>query len=897
MSASYILQTKLTPPSVRADRIHRPRLTQRFSASLDRPLTLVCAPAGYGKSTLLGEWCVSESASGVAFGWLSLDEDDNDPVRFLTYLISAFANASDIDADEMLAWLRSPQPPPPKSIVTALLSRLEAFPHPIAVVLDDYHVVTDQAVHESVSYLLAHLPARMHIVVISREDPPFPLSRLRGRGQLSEIRADDLRFTLEEAGQLLEQMLGVELSAEQVRNLDAHTEGWIAGLQLAGLAMKGRENVAGFIRAFAGSHRFILDYLTEEVLSRQPEPIQSFLLQTSVLNRLCGELCDAVTGRSDGQNMLEQIERGNLFLIPLDDARYWYRYHHLFGDTLRRHLQKASPNLVVDLHRRASQWFEQNGWVVESLEHALLSQDTQQAARLVQQTVEEITLAGQAQTILRWMNTLPEPVVRTHPRLCISYAAVLMFTHQLEASELWLQAAQQAIYPDEETEEAKAIAGWAAVIRADIARVTGDLARAVVLAQQAITLLPANEALPRAVGVMNLAHSYLSDGDVTSSVEETSEEALAALRRIGNLFATMISITNLARLQMLQGRLRQAEITFALAEHIAPGNGRVEQLLNGAAFHVGLGTVFYERNVLEAAEQHLEMGIDLVQGTLSVDADVVTAGYVTLAKLRLIQGDLSSGLASLDEFAELARVRQFYPPLIAQGAATRALLWLAQGNLSEATRWAAESGLDADDTDLTYPREREYLTLAHVLIAGGKFADARRLLNRLQQDAEHKGRMLTVIEILVLNALAWHGSGDFEQAVTALAQAVTLAEPEGYIRIFVDRGAAVVELLRQVRMRSVKPQYVTNLLDAFDHPAARVPTAAEPQGANDFERLSEREMEVLRLIADGASNREIADALFISIGTVKRHISNICLKFGTHSRTQAIATARKLNLL
>lgn len=892
MLASVILQTKLTPPPARADRVLRPRLTQQFSVSPEHPITLVCAPAGYGKSTLVGEWFGSRAGEATAFGWLSLDEDDNDPARFLTYLVSAVANTTGIDVDEILLLLHSPQPPPPKVILNALLNRLENSPHRLALVLDDYHRITLQEIHEAMIYLLDHLPRQVQLVITSREDPPLPLARWRGRGQLVEIRADDLRFTTEEADQFLWQMLGTKLKAEQVRDLDVRTEGWIAGLQLTALAMKGRENLADFIAEFTGSHRFILDYLSEEVLSRQPKDVQTFLLQTSILDRFCGPLCDAVTGRSDGQATLEHLERGNLFLIPLDDERFWYRYHHLFGDMLRRKLEQGSPELVTELHRRASVWYEQNGWVTEALEHALRSQNTEEAARLVQQTVQEITQAGQAHTILRWMKSLSEAVVRAHPRLCVYHATVLMFTNQLAASESWLKAAEQSTYQhDTEPDEIHAILGWVALVRADIARVTGNLASAVVFAQQALDLLPPSEALARAVSLMNVAHSYVADGDVRPAVKEAADTSITALRRIGNQFATMISMTNLARLHMVQGHLHEAEATFALAEQIAPG-----EVLNGAAPRIGLGNLLRERNELEAAQQNLLMGLELAQGMLAIDADVITAGYVGLAKLRQAQGDLAGGLAALDTFAQVASARQFYPPLMARGMAVRVQLWLAQGNTAPAVRWAAESRLSADE--LSYPHEAEYLALARVLTAQGNTEKALTLLERLRLDAESKGRTSTVIEVLGLCALAWQAKGNLEEALSVLARALVLAEPEGYVRTFADEGAAMAALLRQAQARGLFTGYVAKLLSAFD--GERPATQAEATHGwmiDEGEALSERELEVLRLIAEGLSNREIAEQLFVSIGTIKKHLNNIFFKLDAHSRTQAIATAREHKLL
>ena len=448
MPASELLHTKLAIPPARADRVPRPRLIEQFEASLERPLILICAPAGFGKTSLITDWYEQSESSGIPLAWLSLDEEDSDPTRFLTYLISALVTISVAPLEDLLALLHSPQPPPPKAILTALISQAENFPQPFALVLDDYHRVADP-IHEALAFLIDHMPPQMRLVITSREDPSLPLSRLRARRQLAEIRADDLRFTKEEAALFLEQILGVNLSADQIAELDTRTEGWIAGLQLAALAMKGRKDVAGFITAFTGSHRFILDYLTDEVLSRQPEAIQSFLLQTSILNRLNGSLCNAVTGRSDGQAILEQIERSNLFLIALDDDRTWYRYHHLFGDMLHRHLRQSSFANLPDLYRKASLWFEQNGLAGEAIEYVLSGQDSARAAGLIQQHGASVWSRGEVTTFLRWLRALPEETLRGYPNLALDYVFVLILTDAYSEAERQLLAVEQVLSQQE----------------------------------------------------------------------------------------------------------------------------------------------------------------------------------------------------------------------------------------------------------------------------------------------------------------------------------------------------------------------------------------------------------------------------------------------------------------
>ncbi|MBZ0292125.1 MAG: hypothetical protein K8L99_06105, partial [Anaerolineae bacterium] len=486
-----LLQTKLAAPLARSDLIARPRLLKQFNDGLSLPLTLICAPAGFGKTTLLSEWLASESGRDKPLAWISLDEDDSDPGRFLTYLVYALANVGSVEGEELLSLLQSPQPPSPKAFLTTLISRLEMLPHHFVLALDDYHLITSQTLHDTLVFLLDHLPLQMHLVLVSREDPPLPLARLRARNQLAEIRADDLRFTMEEASYFLGQRLGFELSTIQVAELDTRTEGWIAGLQLAALAMKGHDDISKFISAFTGSHRFILDYLTEEVLSRQPEAIQKFLLQTSFLNRLCGPLCDVVTGRTDGQAMLELIERGNLFLIPLDDQRCWYRYHHLFSDMLRNRLwQVWTDSEIVELHRRVSHWFASENLIEEAIIHAVAARDYELAASIMEGPGSDYLMEGRAGVGLRWLQLLPQDVITRYPRLSLNLGWWSVRMGQFGIARKHLEDARSALQtadiPPEVTSE---LYSYADLIEARIMFHNGETEQTLMLAKRTLSLL------------------------------------------------------------------------------------------------------------------------------------------------------------------------------------------------------------------------------------------------------------------------------------------------------------------------------------------------------------------------------------------------------------------------
>jgi LuxR family maltose regulon positive regulatory protein len=900
-----LLVTKFHVPPLRSQLVSRPRLIERLNGGLHRRLTLISAPAGFGKTTLLSEW-VTGCERPVA--WLSLDEADNDPARFWSYFVAALQTIHKGVGQSMMAMLQSPQPPPVESLLIGLINEVAEVSEPSALVLDDFHVVTDQQVNDAVAFFLENMPPQMHLILSSRADPAWPVARLRAVGEMTELRASDLRFTLEEAAAFLNEMMKLHLSHEDVLALEGRTEGWIAGLQLAALSMRGRRDTSAFIRDFTGSHRFVLDYLVEEVLGQQSPSIQDFLLKTSILDRMTPALCDYVRQSKGSQAILSQLEQANLFLVPLDDERRWNRYHHLFADLLRERLSRTQPELPSGLHRRASEWHEKSGLITEAVSHALAAGDVQRVARLVAGNALAMLDRGELTTVVGQLDALGDEVVHSRPWLCVAHAWALAYAGRLEAVEPRLQDAEKALRKvparragfDEQAEisalsraEGQHTRGHIAAIRAYVTWLTGDMSRTAELARGALQHLPERDLMARGFVWSVLASALRWSGDLKAAIRAFSEASTIS-QAAGDSHIAVNVLCDMGALQSMQGQLHEAAATWRGAlkladEYTRRGGRRLAVIGNVYALMSG---VLREWNDLEAASRYAREGIELCeQGRW---ADVVAEGYICLARALQATGD---GDGALDAIQKARQVGSgFWFGLYAN--ALEARLWLAQGDVPAASRWAQESGLSVDD-ELSFQYEFMYHALAKVLIAQGAFDEAVWLLARLLEVAEAAGALGYVIEILVLQALALQALGKVDQALTPLERALALAEPEGYVRLFIDEGAPMGELLRQAAARGIAVDYVGRLLAALEK-ETRIPCErplAETPPSPLIEPLSERELEVLRLLTSHLSTPDIARELFISANTVRSHIKNIYGKLGVHSRTRAVIRAQDLGLL
>jgi LuxR family transcriptional regulator, maltose regulon positive regulatory protein len=927
-----ILATKLYLPPPHPKVVFRPRLIKRLNEGLQRKLTLISAPAGFGKTTLVSEWLAGEPSGprglpAQQVAWLSLEEGDSDPTRFLTYLIAALQTIVAELGEGVLGALQSPLPPPTEVVLTTLLNEINSIPNDFILVLDDYHTIDAAAVDQALAFLLEHMPPQMHLVITTREDPQLPLARLRVRGQLTELRATDLRFTPSEAAEFLNQVMALDLSAEQVAALETRTEGWIAGLQLAALSMRGREDVALFVRAFAGDNRYIVDYLIEEVLQRQPERVRRFLLQTSILERLSGPLCDAVTEQNDGMVLLDTLERGNLFVVSLDDQRHWFRYHHLFAAVLAARVLQEQPALVPILHQRASAWYADNGLPADAIRHALAAKDFARAADLVELVWPAMEGRFQSATWLGWARALPNELVRARPVLSVAYGWAFLNGGELEAAEAHLRNAEwwlDTLAEKSERPEAsltapkggnplgavvvdqaqfRSLPASIATARAYQAQALGDIPGSVKYGQQALDLLPEEDHQRRGPAAALLSLAQWANGDLDAA-HQTLAEAMTNFQKVGNLGFAISGTYGLADIRTTQGRLHEAVKTYTHTLQLALAHG--EPLLRGTAdLYMGLSELYREQGDPDAAIQNL-----LHSEALGDQAALPDWRYRLCriqARFKESQGDLAGALDLLDEAER--HYRRTPVPDVRPLAAWKTRVWVAQGRLSEALGWARERGLSVDD-ELSYLREFEHITLARVLIAEYRrnpadhtIREALRLLDRLLQAAEAGGRVGSVIEILVLQALAHQVQGSLAPAFVALERALRLAEPEGYVRIFVDEGLPMARLLYEALSQEVEADYIRRLLAAFPAVNSEQTTTAPLRASKSelvkpqIEPLSERELEVLQLIAEGLANQEIATRLYLSPHTVKVHARNIYGKLGATSRTHAIAKGKALGIL
>ncbi len=892
---SDLLQTKLRPPRLRRPTVPRPRLSARLNRSWDCTLALVSAPAGFGKTTLLAEWLSSGSAEGRALAWLSLDQRDNDPASFWCYVVAALHAASTNVGTAALALLQSSV----HAGLGRLLNDLQDL-HDLVLVLDDYHVIDALDVHEQMVFFLDHLPGNVHVVLATRVDPALPLARLRARGELVEVRAADLRFTPEEASSYLCDTMGLSLTQRDVEALDGRTEGWIAALQMAALSMQGRDDVADFIAGFSGDDRYIVDYLAQEVLQRQPAQLRSFLLETSLLSRLTGPLCDAVTGRDGGKATLEELDRKNLFVVALDDQRRWYRYHHLFADVLQAHLMDEHPDRVGELHLRASEWYDQQGDPAEAIDHAMAGGHFARAAVLVERALPAVRRDRQEVSLRRWLGALPDELVRASPALSLGYAGALMAHAEVEGVEVHLQHVEQwlagirsgasATTDAAQDRQLRTLPGAVAMYRAGLARIHGDVAGTMRHARLALDLAAEDDDLERggAAALLGLAHWEIGE---LGPACELYAQALASLNRAGHLPDTLGCTIALADLETAQGRLSQACGAYERALQAADEAPRVPR--GTADMHVGIASLLVERNQLAAAVQHLSAA-----EALGEHAALPQNRYRWRVVASFVREADSDPIGALALLADAERLYDTdYSPDVRPVAALTARVWIRHGRTQEALAWARSRELAVDD-ELSYLREFEHLTLARLLLArlgSGAAQSAHELdqfLERLLRAAQGGGRCGSVLEILVLLTLTAQKRGDLTRAVATLQQAVTLAEPEGYVRIFAEHGAPMAALLRALERSGTAEDYPARLLAAVNQGSGTPPARTDP-----VESLSDRELVVLRLLVSDLDGPDIARQLVVSVNTVRTHTKNIYAKLGVNSRRAAVRRGHELELL
>jgi LuxR family maltose regulon positive regulatory protein len=897
-----LLKTKLYRPHVHPELVQRARLLKLLDDGLDRKLTVVSAPAGYGKTTLLSAWAAT---CECPVAWLSLDEGDNDPARFLAYLVAAVQAIEATFGVEILTLLQTPQSAKIDVLLPMLINQLDEIAGPFALALDDYHLVSSAEIHRSMAFLLDHQPQAMHVVIATRVDPPLPTTQLRARGQLTELRQADLRFTDEEARAFLRQRIGVEIAACDVAILIDRTEGWIAGLQLAALSMRGREDVSRFIAKFGDSHEYIVDYFASEILVRQPDSVKIFLMKTSLLEQLCGSLCNALTGQSEGQQTLELLREANLFVFPLDNERCWYRYHNLFGGLLRKQLQQELPEIIPELHRRASRWYEEHELADQAFEHALAASDQTAVARLADTYIDSLWSLGENHTILRWINALSEEQLRLRPELEIGLTLVLVEGGRIEETEARLRRIDRfledsikssagesvPVYGGRSLEHLQGLAevahAWVASIRQDPRAVLEHSRRAL----DVLTKIGYRWDLPWLSSLyIALSNAHLQLNDQEAAIQDLSE-AIELGKSYGNYYLVLTAMTKKAGALWAQGHINQA------AQICQEGLRYIEQRGLGQlpvidSLLITWGFILCEKGNLDQAEDFIKRGLELSR--MANNIYVQAWGYQEMIRLLISKGDLQSAEKYLRLSDSLIGQHEIPAKFVTGTAGLKILILISQGKLAEAEHDLLMRGVILEG-EIRYPNHFLYLCLTRLLLAKGNLSEAEMILDRLFQACQSSEQVVYLITVYKIRSLLCMARGEMPLAVESLEKALELAEPEGFIQTFLDEGRPMSRLFHEYIRRKGKSAFARRLLSAFQSGASPAPVA--PAGRELVEPLSERESEVLAMLTEGLSNQVIAARLYLSLRTVKFHTSNIYGKLRVKTRTEAVSKARTLGLI
>ncbi len=897
MSTHPIIKSKLTIPRSRANLVSRPRLVNRLNQGMSRRLTLISAAPGFGKTTLLVEWQSERGDQALPMAWLSLDEGDNDPMRFVSYLVAACQPLIPRTPAAARRRVSSPRTLV-ASTLAALTNGLADATSDVVLVLDDYHTITSEEVHDMVALLLNRLPSHVHVVIVTRVDPPLSVAQLRAADQLVEIRAADLSFTRAEAAHFLHEVMGLTLTSEQVAALNERTEGWITGLQLAGLALQGSKDVEGFIRNFAGSHRFVLDYFAE-VFRQQPSSTQDFMLRTAVLDSLSATLCKAVTGNSESQATLEELEKTNLFIIPLDDTRTWYRYHSLFGEFLRSSLLQLHPDWRADLHRQASAWYAEHDQLFQAIDHALAAGDSQQAAIWIEQALPGMLLRGELVTMFRWLSALPEAVIHVRPRLGLMHTLGLAMMWRFDTIEDRLQEIEKAVStaPEEAAPDKRALLSVSAALRTAVAAIHGDVARTDDLCQQTLKQLPENNAILQSLGLWTLGLANTLRGD--TDVADRAFWQIIATSQPGTNVVAILGVYTLGYLEVAQGHLHQAQQIYHRGLELAIGeDGQAVPLASMA--YLELGEIAHECNDAEEAVHLFQEGIDLSLGW--GNSDLLVDGYLGVARVKLSQGDLEGVQMALKQLDQVSRQHGLAQRDLAELVACRVHLALARGDLESAGQWAKELAVcpENDGPIALHLYQDRDAALVRFLLAKNELERALVLLDQRIRKAQSAGLVGNAIKLMVLKALLYQKQSDGRQARIVLEQALTMGEPEGFCRVFVDEGEPMRQLLSAARPGLTQPlqAYASRLLATLGDPdAGSLPPIPVNSPGGLIEPLSERELDVLRLLATGRSSPQMAEQLGIAVSTVRSHLKHIYGKLEVDNRVHAVERAMKLELI